>query len=62
MAALAQDITAEGRRAALLFSCEWARVYSEDMGAAGRAILEAISEEAENRGLPADLMPQCHGL
>jgi hypothetical protein len=57
LAALAQDIAADGRRVALLFSCERARIYSDDVGAAGRAILEAIAEEARFQEIPADCMP-----
>jgi hypothetical protein len=57
LAALAQDITADGRQVALLFSCERARIYQDDAGAAGRAILAAISREARVQRLPAELMP-----
>jgi hypothetical protein len=57
MAALARDIGADGRQVALLFSCERARIYREDAGAAGRAILQAISSEARDQQLPAELAP-----
>ena len=57
LAALAQDITADGRQVALLFSCERARIYPDDTGLAARAILEAISREARVQRLPAEFMP-----
>jgi hypothetical protein len=57
LAALAHDITAAGRHAALLFSCERARIYSSDIGAAGREILQAITQAAKNQGLPAECLP-----
>lgn len=57
LTALARDITAEGERAAVLFSCERARIYSEDIGAAGHAILQAITEAAANQGLPEECRP-----
>lgn len=57
LGALAQDVTADGRQVALLFSCERAQVTGDDYGAAGRSILTAITEEAIDRRLPAELMP-----
>jgi hypothetical protein len=54
LTALAQDVTAEGWQVALLFSCERARIYTDDAGATGREILQAITQEAENQGLPAE--------
>lgn len=57
LAALARDITAEGERAAVLFSCERARIYADDIGAAGRAILQAITEAVEDQGLPEECRP-----
>jgi hypothetical protein len=57
LAALARDITADGQEVALLFSCERARIYDDDPGAAARAILEAISREARVQRLPAELVP-----
>jgi hypothetical protein len=57
LTALAQDITAEGRQAAVLFSCERARTYANDIGAAGREILQAITSAAEDQGLPAECLP-----
>jgi hypothetical protein len=57
LAALARDITADGQQVALLFSCERARIYDDDPGAASREILQAISREARVQRLPAELMP-----
>lgn len=57
LTALARDITAAGDQAAVLFSCERARTLSGDIGATGRAILEAISSAAENQGLPPECLP-----
>lgn len=57
LTALARDITAGGERAAVLFSCERARIYSSDFGAAGRAILQAITEAASNQELPGECQP-----
>jgi hypothetical protein len=57
LAALARDIAADGQQVALLFSCERARTYDDDPGAAARAILEAISREARVQRLPAELAP-----
>jgi hypothetical protein len=57
LAALARDINADGRQTALLFSCERARIYTDDVGAAGRAILYAITQAARFEKLPADCMP-----
>jgi hypothetical protein len=61
LGALAQDVTVGGRQVALLFSCERARVYTDDIGAAGRAILQAISGEARERRLPASACPRRSG-
>lgn len=57
LSALARDITAEGRQVALLFSCERARIYTDQVGETGRSILQAITGEAEIQGLPAEFMP-----
>jgi hypothetical protein len=57
LTALARDITAAGQQAALLFSCERARIYTSDVGAVGHAILQAISEAAEDQELPAECLP-----
>jgi hypothetical protein len=57
LAALAQDITVGGQQVALLFSCERARVYTDDIGAAGREILQAITEAAEDQELAPECLP-----
>jgi hypothetical protein len=57
LGALARDLTAEGQRVALLFSCEVARVTGDDYGAAARAILGRIKAAARNAGLSPELMP-----
>jgi hypothetical protein len=54
--ALAKGLTAEGRFAALHFTCEEASVAGDDYGAAMRAILYAIRTAAENH-LPTELWP-----
>ncbi|WP_261562371.1 ATP-binding protein [Frankia tisae] len=54
--ALADELTASGRYAALLLSCETGRAWDDDVGAASRAILARIRTAAENT-LPADLLP-----
>ncbi|MGH3247092.1 MAG: AAA family ATPase [Trebonia sp.] len=57
LAALAQDVTAEGRHVALRFSCERAKVTHDDYGAAETLVLTAIAEEARGQCLGAELMP-----
>jgi hypothetical protein len=54
--ALAKTLTAEGRYAALHFTCEEASVAGENYGAAMRAILYALRTAAEQR-LPAEIQP-----
>ena len=54
--ALAARLTEGGRYAALHFSCESARVFPEDVGAAERVIVSAIAASAENH-LPEALRP-----
>lgn len=54
--ALADELTATGRYAALLFSCEAGRAWGDDTGTATRAILDRIRTDAEN-ALSADLRP-----
>ena len=54
--ALAKELTAEGRYAALHFTCEAASVAGDDYGAAMRAILEEIRIAAEI-DLPPELQP-----
>nr|WP_239376441.1 ATP-binding protein [Frankia sp. Cj5] len=54
--ALADELTAAGRYAALLVSCETGRAWGDDIGAASRAILDQIRSAADDT-LPADLWP-----
>ncbi|WP_261557424.1 ATP-binding protein [Frankia tisae] len=54
--ALARELTAGGRYAALRFSCETGRACGDDIGAATRTVLDAIRTEAEDL-LPAELRP-----
>lgn len=56
MMALAARLTAEGRYAALHFSCESARSFSDNEGEAARQIWQVILEEAQ-RQLPDELQP-----
>ena len=57
LAAMARDLTASGRHAALHFSCESAEVAGEDYGQAELLVLEAIRRSAESAGLPDQLAP-----
>jgi hypothetical protein len=54
--ALAQALTAEGRYAALHFSCEEASIARDDYGAAMRALLDALRTAAQD-DFPAELQP-----
>jgi hypothetical protein len=54
--ALARELTAGGRYAAVYFSCEVGRAAGDDYGAASRGILDRIRDGAEAT-LPADLRP-----
>ncbi|NUQ74495.1 MAG: ATP-binding protein [Polyangiaceae bacterium] len=54
--ALASDLTASGRYAALMFSCEVGEAAGENYGAAQRAILRELDRRAELE-LPAELRP-----
>ncbi|WP_437714880.1 ATP-binding protein [Sorangium sp. So ce448] len=54
--ALARRLTAAGRFAALLFSCEEGEAWGDDIGSAQRAILREIDLQAEVE-LPAELRP-----
>ncbi len=54
--ALADELTAGGRYAALRFSCEVGRAAGDDYAAATRGILDRIRASAED-ALPADLRP-----
>jgi hypothetical protein len=56
LGALARALTAEGKYAALHFSCESAEPAQDDYAAAQRAVLESIAWSAE-RHLPAELRP-----
>ena len=53
--ALARALTAEGRFAALAFSCEAGSVFGEQIGKAEEAVLSEVGFEAA--GLPAELRP-----
>ncbi|WP_437621405.1 AAA family ATPase [Sorangium sp. So ce1151] len=54
--ALAEELTASGRHAALHFSCETGETAGDDYGAAQRAVLDAIRQRAE-QALPPELRP-----
>lgn len=54
--ALAEELTASGRYAALHFSCELGQAAGDDYGAAQRGILQEIRSQAEAT-LPAELLP-----
>jgi hypothetical protein len=56
LAALAKQLTASGRYAALHFSCEEASAYGEDFSAAQRAVLRELALVASDQ-LPAELQP-----
>jgi len=56
MKALASRLTAEGRYAALRFSCQAAQVYSEDVSAAERTVWSEI-EASARAALPEELRP-----
>jgi hypothetical protein len=56
LAALARDLTAEGRHAALLFSCEEAKWAGDEVAAAEQVLLQTIATEARF-GLPPELRP-----
>jgi hypothetical protein len=57
LTALARDITTDGRQAALLFSCEQARIFSTEVDAAERTILQAITQAARWQELPEECLP-----
>lgn len=54
--ALAKQLTAAGRHAALLVSCEAGQAAGDDYGAAERILLSNLTQEAAGQ-LPADLQP-----
>ncbi|WP_239311426.1 ATP-binding protein [Frankia sp. Cj3] len=53
---LAQELTATGRYAAVLTSCEPGRPWAEDVAAAERAILRTLGDKTAD-ALPAELRP-----
>ena len=56
MKALGRRLTAEGRYAALRFSCQNAQVFSDDVGAAEEAVWSAVEPRRPRRtALPAAL-------
>ncbi len=57
LAALARDLTASGRYAALRFSCESAEPAGEDYGRAEELVLEGIRQSAEAGWFPDELAP-----
>jgi len=59
--ALAERLTASGRHAALLFSCEEGGVAGDDYGAAQRALLRELGRAAE-ANLPPELRPPPRSL
>ncbi|MFG1945867.1 hypothetical protein [Nonomuraea sp. NPDC048826] len=54
---LASDLTAEGDIAALMFSCERAKVVGDDVAWGESILLESIREAAERSGWPKKLLP-----
>jgi AAA domain len=57
LAALARALTAEGRHAALHFSCETAEVAGDDFGLAELQVLSSVREMARIQGLAQELLP-----
>ncbi|MFR0359550.1 ATP-binding protein [Streptomyces sediminimaris] len=57
LAAMARDLTASGRYAALRFSCEMAEAADQDIERAELLVLSAIRQSAEAAGLPDELAP-----
>jgi hypothetical protein len=57
LGALARDLTTEGRHAALLVSCEQAKVAGDDYDAAEHLVLAEIRAAAEAQELRAECMP-----
>ena len=57
LAAMARDLTASGRYAALHFSCESAEPAGEDVEHAEQLVLSAIRRAAEAAGLSDELVP-----
>ena len=57
LAALAAQLTADGRHVALRLSCERAEAWGDDIEAAELAVLDAIRGEATARQLPSEFLP-----
>jgi hypothetical protein len=58
LSALAQELTAEGRRVALMVSCERAEAAGDDYAAAELQLLDALRNEATRvRRLPTEWLP-----
>ena len=57
LAALATQLTADGRHVALRVSCERAEAWGDDIEAAELAVLDSIRSEAQARRLPAEYLP-----
>ncbi|MFI7704112.1 ATP-binding protein [Nonomuraea sp. NPDC049480] len=55
--ALASGLTAEGNIAALSFSCERAKVFSDDIAATETILLDSLRETADLSGWPEELLP-----
>ncbi|WP_433441188.1 ATP-binding protein [Nonomuraea sp. CA-141351] len=54
---LASDLTAEGDIVALSFSCERAKVFSDDIAATEAILLDSLRETADLSGWPDELLP-----
>ncbi|GAA2209905.1 hypothetical protein GCM10009850_053640 [Nonomuraea monospora] len=54
---LAAELTAEGDIAALMFSCERAKVAGDDYAATESLLLESLHEAAQRSGWPKKLLP-----
>ncbi|GAA2215792.1 hypothetical protein GCM10009850_112600 [Nonomuraea monospora] len=54
---LASDLTAEGDIAALSFSCERAKIFSDDVAAAETILLDSLRRAAVLSGWPEELLP-----
>jgi hypothetical protein len=54
---LASDLTAEGDIAALSFSCERAKIFSDDIAATETILLDSLRRAADLSGWPEELLP-----
>ncbi|WP_113704925.1 ATP-binding protein [Nonomuraea lactucae] len=54
---LASELTAEGDTAALMFSCERAKVAGDDVGWAEEMLLDSLRQAAARSGWPEELLP-----